>query len=79
MTYQEIHDLYSAAPFQPFHIVLTNRTRLLVDHPEFMAFSRDHRTVYVSKRDGGNQRIDIKLIVTLDDVRNGSRRRRRTQ
>jgi hypothetical protein len=77
MTYREIHNLYSAAPFQPFQIVLTNGTRLLVDHPEFMAFSRDHRTVFVYEHNGGLQRLDIKLIIALDDVRNGSRPRKR--
>ncbi len=77
MNHKEIHALYSAAPFKPFEIVLTNGTRVSVNHPEFMAFSTDYRTVYVSRVEGGAQRIDIKLIVALDEGKNGSRPRKR--
>lgn len=75
--YEEIRDLYSAAPFEPFELVLPNGTQVLVDHPEFMSFSRDFRTVYVSKPDGGTQRIDVKSIVALNEMANGSRPRKR--
>jgi hypothetical protein len=77
MNVEEIRELYSAAPFQPFEIVLTNGTRLLVDHPEFLAFSRDFRTVCLSKIDAGTQRVDVKLIVSLEEAANGSRPRKR--
>lgn len=77
VNYKEIHAAYSAAPFQPFEIVLINGTRVLVDHPEFMSFSTDYRTVYVSKLDGGAQRIDVKLVIALEELRNGSRPRKR--
>ena len=77
MNTNELKDVYGAAPFQPFEMVLTNGARVLVDHPEFMAFSQDYRTVYVSKHDGGVQRIDIKLVVAIDDAKNGARKRKR--
>jgi hypothetical protein len=77
MNYKEIHVLYSAVPFQPFEIVLTNGARLLVDHPEFMSFAKDYRTVYVSRIGGGTERVDVKLIVALDDMKNGARPRKR--
>jgi hypothetical protein len=77
MSHKEIYALYSAAPFEPFQVVLTSGTRVLVDHPEFMSFSTDYRTVYISKTGGGTQRIDTKLIVALDEVRNGARPRKR--
>jgi hypothetical protein len=77
MNYKEIHALYSAAPFKPFEIVLTNGARLLVDYPEFMSFSQDYRTVYVSRVGGGAERVDVKLIVALDDMKNGARPRKR--
>ncbi len=76
MNHKEIYALYSAAPFGPFEIVRTNGTRVLVDHPEFMSFSTDYRTVYISRIGGGTQRIDTKLIVALDEVRNGARPRK---
>ena len=40
MSVKEIRGLYSAAPFRAFDIILTNRTRVLVDHPEFITFAR---------------------------------------
>lgn len=75
----EIKELYEAEPFQPFEIILPNGSAVLVDHPEFMAFSRDFRTVYVSKRDGGTQFIDTKLITSLNLLPPRSSKRSRKQ
>ena len=77
MNVQGIKDLYSAARFQPFEIVLPNGTTVRVDHPEFMSFSRDYRTVHVQDRDGRTKRIDIKLIGALNEMANGARPRKR--
>jgi hypothetical protein len=74
---EEIRELYSAAPFEPFELVLPNGAQVLVDHPEFISFARDFRTVYVSKPNGGTQRIDVKSIVALNEMANGSRPRKR--
>jgi hypothetical protein len=76
---KEIRELYSAAPFEPFELVLTNGKRLLVDHPEFMSFSRDYQTVHVHELDGSTKRIDMKMIVALNEMANGSRTRKRKQ
>ncbi len=41
-------------------------------------FSGDYRTVYaVDERDGGTKRIDAKMIVALNELKNGSRPRKR--
>lgn len=77
MNVDELRELYSAAPFQPFEIVLTNGARVQVDHPEFMSFSHDFRTVYVHERNGGLKRIDVKLIVAAQQGANGARPRKR--
>ena len=69
MNVEEIRELYRAAPFQPFEIVLTNGTTVKVVHPEFMGFSTDYRTVYASDpRGGGVKRMDVKLIVALNGL-----------
>jgi hypothetical protein len=73
----EFRDLYSAAPFRPFEIVLTNGTRVVVDHPEFMSFSRDYRTVHVYDLEGGHNYIDVKLVIALNRLKNGARPRKR--
>jgi hypothetical protein len=75
---KEIRELYSAAPFHPFELVLTNGTAIRVGHPEFMMFSGDYRTVYaVDERDGSTKRIDVKMIIALNELKNGSRPRKR--
>jgi len=73
----EIRELYSAVPFEPFELVLTNGGRLLVDHPEFMSFSRDYRTVHVHELNGSTKRLDVKMIVALNEKANGARTRKR--
>ena len=78
MNVQEIRDLYSAAPFQPFEMVLTNGATIYVGHPEFMMFSSDYRTVYAADaRGGGTKRIDAKMIVVINELKNGARPRKR--
>jgi hypothetical protein len=74
---QDIRDLYSAAPFQPFEIVLPNGSTVRVDHPEFMSFSPDYRTVHVYELNGSGKRIDVKMIVALNELKNGARPRKR--
>jgi hypothetical protein len=73
----EIRELYSAVPFEPFELVLTNGARLLVDHPEFMSFSRDYRTVRVHELKGSTKRVAVKMIVALNEMANGARTRKR--
>jgi hypothetical protein len=74
---QDIRDLYSAAPFNPFEIVLPNGSTVRVDHPEFMSFSPDYRTVHVYEVNGSGKRIDVKMIVALNELKNGARPRKR--
>jgi hypothetical protein len=78
MSLKEIRELYSAAPFQPFEIVLTNGAKVYVGHPEFMMFPPDHRTVYAADaRSGETKRIDVKMIIALNELKNGARPRKR--
>ncbi len=78
MSVKEIRELYSAAPFRPFEIMLTNGAKVFVGHPEFMMFSPDYRTAYAADvRNGGTKRIDVKMIVALNELKNGARPRKR--
>jgi hypothetical protein len=78
MTSKELRELYSAAPFQPFEIILPNGAKVHVWHPEFMMFSADYRTVYAAdERTGETKRIDVKMIVALNELKNGARPRKR--
>ncbi len=78
MDVKELRELNAAAPFRPLEIVLTNDPRIYLGHPEFMMFSADYRTVYAAdEREGGTKRIDGKMIIALDELKNGARPRKR--
>jgi hypothetical protein len=74
---QEIRNLYAAAPYRPFDLLLTNGTAVRVVHPESMSFSPSYETVHVYELDGGAKHIDVKLVIALNKVRNGARPRKR--
>lgn len=78
MNAKEIRNLYEAAPFQPFEVVLPNGSNVRIDHPEFMAFSRDYRTLHFYPVEGGAWHIDLKLITPARvPSRNGSKLRKK--
>lgn len=78
MQTKQIRELYDAAPFEPFEIVLPNGSAITVDHPEFMAFSRDYRTLHFYPLKGGTWHIDVKMITQITvPAQNGSERPRK--
>lgn len=78
MDVDELRQLYRAAPFEPFELVLTNGAKVYIGHPEFMMFSTNYRTVYAAdERTGETQRIDAKMIIAVNEVKNGARPRKR--
>jgi len=42
-----------------------------------MSFSRDYRTVHVHELNGSTKRLDVKMIVALNEKANGARTRKR--
>jgi len=42
-----------------------------------MSFSRDYRTAHVHELNGGTKRLDVKMIVVLNEMANGARTRKR--
>ena len=65
MDVKEIRELYEAAPFQSFDLFLPNGSKVQIDHPEFIAFSRDYRTLHFYPLEGGARHIDVKLITEV--------------
>jgi membrane protease subunit (stomatin/prohibitin family) len=78
MNVKDIRELYSAAPFHPFEMVMTNGATVRVAHPEFMALSPTGRTVVVFEQDG-HLAIDVPLIIATKTFENGSKPRKRKQ
>ena len=80
MNITEIKELYRATPFQPFEFVLTNGTTVQVAHPEFMGFSPDYRTIYAwDNRGGGAKRIDVKLVIALNELPRPTKRKNKNE
>ena len=42
-----------------------------------MSFARDYRAVHVHELNGSTKRIDVKMIVALNEMANGARTRKR--
>ena len=68
MRIKDLKDLYHAHPFLPFEIMLTNGTTVPIMHPEFVSFSPDGKTVQVWEPTGGGKRVDVKLIIALNEL-----------
>ena len=78
MNIVELKELYNAAPFQPFEIVLTNGASVRVAHPEFMLFPPDRRTVHVyDLKSQGVKRIDVQLIGSLSELPQEGKRKQK--
>ena len=75
MTTEEVRKLHQARPFQPFVIRIGDGQALPVDHPEFLSYSPNSRTMTVYSKDGSFEIVDL-LLVTGLEVRNGRPARR---
>jgi len=72
-----IKELYEATPFEPFEVVLPNGSTLKIDHPEFVSFSRDRRTLHFWEPSGRQKWVDIKLITALNKAAPANKKTRR--
>ena len=79
MNVKEVKELWHAMPFQPIEIVLTNGTAVKIVHPEFMSVSPDGRTLHAWEPTGGGKRIDVKLIIALNELPPQSKRKNRKE
>jgi hypothetical protein len=75
MTTEAVRTLHQARPFQPFVIRMGDGQALPVEHPEFLAYAPNSRTMTVYSDDGSFQIVDL-LLVTGLEVRNGQRPRK---
>ncbi len=70
MTIEQLRAVHRAQPFRPFTLELADGQKVQVPHPEFLAFSRSGRTVFVANEDDAVKIIDL-LLVTAIQVGNG--------
>jgi hypothetical protein len=65
MTTAEVRKLYEARPFRRFIMQMADGSSLSVEHPEWMAFSPNGRTVIVYSRDGSFEIVDLLLVTNV--------------
>src|SRR5436309_3160547 len=52
-------EVLHAQPFQPFTVHTVSGETYLVDHPDFVMFTRGGRTVYINLPGGAGERVRI--------------------
>ncbi|MBI3468433.1 MAG: hypothetical protein HY000_35980 [Planctomycetes bacterium] len=75
MTIEQLKEMHRAHPFQPFRIHLVDGRSLDVLHPEALAHSESGRTISVATPRDSFQIVDLLLVVSLEPIKNGKRRR----
>lgn len=77
MTIDQLRQLHSARPFQPFDMHLADGRTITVEHPELLMQTPTGRTIAVATQDDAIEIIDLLLVVSLKLHANGSTKRRR--
>jgi hypothetical protein len=53
-------------PFRPFELVLANGARILVNHPEWVLYPKEARSLVVYYPDDRFRIVDVGLVLELD-------------
>ena len=70
----KFREMLLAQPFQPFLVKTTDGDTFEVDHPDFAIMSRESKEVAIFDKDDYFRLVAISHIVSLEPVRNGSRK-----
>ena len=65
MIVEDIIELSNATPFVPFEVHLADGGSVTVQHPKWMLFSPDFRTLVVVGSPPGQRRIAVPLITQI--------------
>jgi hypothetical protein len=60
-----LHQAIHAAPFRPFELVLADGSRVVVRHPEWIAFAGG-RVAVVLEPDDRTHHVDVMLVTKLE-------------
>lgn len=77
MTTNALAKYHEARPFHPFTIRMLDGQALIVEQPQFLAYSPNSRIATVYFEDGSFELVDLPHITGLEVRRNGARRQRR--
>jgi hypothetical protein len=74
MTAEALRDQLNASPFRRFLVKTTDGGTFTVEHPDFAMISPNGTEVIIYEKDNHYYVIAIPQIVSLEPVRNGSRK-----
>jgi hypothetical protein len=77
MTTEKLQEFHAARPFRPFRLHLADGRKLDVRHPEIMAYTPNGRTLLYVHPDDRAERVDLLLVVSLEELPARSKGRRR--
>lgn len=67
MLIEDIIELSEGNPFVPFEVHLADGSSVMVQHPKWMMFSSDFRTLVVVGAHRGQKRISVPLITKITE------------
>jgi hypothetical protein len=79
MKLEDLRNVLSAKPFQPFELHVADGRRLPIPHPEFLAVFPHGRSAIIFEEDGSFHVIDLLLVTGLHVGNGGSEQRRGRQ
>jgi hypothetical protein len=74
MTAVEFRAMITAQPFRAFLVKTTDGDTFRVEHPDYALISPKKTEVVIYDRDGHFRHVAMNHIVTLEPIRNGSRK-----
>ena len=77
MTFETLRDVIFARPFNPFVLKLADGRALRVDHPEFVGFVGDKRTLMLSFAGTGHFELIDLIFINSVEVGGGKTPRRK--
>ena len=74
MTARKFRDMLTAQPFRPFLVKTTDGDTFRVEHNDFALVNPPDTEVIIYDKDGHFRFVAINHIVTLEPIRNGSKK-----
>jgi hypothetical protein len=73
MNVERVKEFMAVRPFQPFDIKMSDGRLYTVDHPEFVALSRDNSTIFFSTEGNRSVFLDVHHVTGLEVANRASR------
>ena len=66
MIADQVREFMEEAPFKPFKLHLADGKTVEIDHPDFLAYTRDYQMVIVAMPNGACRAINLANITQIE-------------